>query len=104
MKFSFARGAEADLNEIWTYLAERDLQKADRTIDAISAKCLLLLDNPNLGRARPELNINYRSLVSGDYTIFYRFHNQHVQITRILHASRNLSHIIWLDDDSALPD
>ncbi len=103
MRFSFARDAETDLDEIWIYFGERNIAKAQRTVEAIQERCLLLLDNPNLGRARPELNVNYRSLVIGDYVIYYRFHNQHVQIYRILHSSRDLSTLVWLDDDSSLP-
>jgi len=103
MKLSYARGAQADLDEIWTYLAERNPRKADQTIDSITDRFLMILDNPSIGRARTDLNVHYRSLSIGEYTIFYRLHNQHIQIFHVLHNSRDLSQIVWIDDDPSQP-
>jgi len=99
----YARSAEADIMELWAFHAERSEQNARRIVQRIHDKCELLRDFPNLGRARPEIGVVYRSLPVGNYTIFYRYHNERVQIVRVLSANANLAKIVWLDDDSSLP-
>jgi toxin ParE1/3/4 len=47
--------AEADLVDIWVYIAEDSPSMADAFIARIQEKCLLLMANPTLGRNRPEL-------------------------------------------------
>lgn len=47
--------AEEDLIEIWVYIAQDNPAAADRLLDDIDAKCLLLARNPRLGTIRPDI-------------------------------------------------
>jgi plasmid stabilization system protein ParE len=47
--------AEADLIELWLYIAQDNLGAADRLLDAIDDTCSLLAANPQLGPARPDI-------------------------------------------------
>ena len=99
----YARGAQADIMEIWAFNAERSEQKANRMVQDIDAKCELILDYPNLGRARPEIGSGYRSLPVGKYVIYYQVRGERISISRVLSAHQDISGITWLDDDPALP-
>jgi plasmid stabilization system protein ParE len=54
MAHRLAPQAEAALDAIWSHGAEASgsIESADRLIDSITARFLLLADNPFLGRAR----------------------------------------------------
>lgn len=43
--------AEEDLEEIWSFVAERDVEAADRLIDSITGRFDHLLAYPEAGRA-----------------------------------------------------
>lgn len=82
--------ANADLLEIWVYLAEYDIEDANRTIQAIGRKCLDCADLPGMGRRRDDLAPGLRSISHGNYLIFYRLAGDDIQIMRVLHGARDL--------------
>ena len=85
--------ANSDLDEIWYYVATRSgsLEIADRLIDSITERFLLLANYPNLGRARDEdLRPDLRSFPVGEYIIIYRIRGAEVLILRVLRGSRNM--------------
>jgi toxin ParE1/3/4 len=47
--------AEADLTDIFVYIAEDNLPAAERVLRSIGKKCDLLAGTPGMGRERPEL-------------------------------------------------
>jgi len=55
--------AEADLIDIWAYIAPDNMDAADRLLDTFEAKGLLLAENPQLGQARPDIEKEFRYLV-----------------------------------------
>lgn len=85
--------AEADLVEIWQFIARDDLRAADRQLDRIEAQCRLLASNPRLGRLRPEIAHDARAWVVGRYLILYRALNGGVEIVRIVHGARSIEQI-----------
>ena len=85
--------ARADLLEIWVYIAEDNIVAADRVLSAIDLKCKELTESPNLGRVRSDLALSLRSVVEGNYVIFYRIKDNDIQIVRVLHGSRDLRRI-----------
>jgi toxin ParE1/3/4 len=93
------RAAEADLLEIWSYHFELSEKTADRTIDEITGKCDLLLEFPFMGRGRGELGTGYRSLPVGNYVLFYRVAEVKIEISRILHGSRDLTGIFIQEEE-----
>lgn len=85
--------ADSDLNEIWYFIAieSGSVEIADRLIDSITDRFLLLAGHPNVGRARDEdLRPGLRTFPVGKYVIIYRIQDEDVLILRVLHASRNI--------------
>lgn len=82
--------AEEDLEEIWSFVAERDVEAADRLIDEIIGRFDHLLAYPAAGRARHDLLVNLRSLPVKRYVIFYQPTEDGVEIFRVLHGSRDV--------------
>lgn len=85
--------AQADLKEIWLYLAERNVDTARQVIAELLSKFRLLESNPALGRERHELIVNLRSFPYKKYLIFYLPINDGVEILRVLHAARNIEDV-----------
>lgn len=82
--------AEADLDEIWLYIAQDDPDAADRFLDFIEERCQLLAENPLMGRSRPELAPGLRSFPAGDYIIFYSPIQGGVEIVRVVSGARDI--------------
>ena len=82
--------AEADLTDIWVFVARDDLQAANRLLDQIYEKCRLLSRSPKVGRKRPELNRSIRSFPVGNYVIFYREGATGIEVARVLHGRRDI--------------
>jgi len=86
--------ADADLDEIWYYVASRSgsVEMADRLIGAITDRFMLLATHPNIGRARDEdLRPGLRSFPVGEYVIIYRVCQEDVLILRVWHGRRNIA-------------
>jgi len=87
---SLSRAAEADLLEIWCYIAEDSFDAADRVLGAIDAQSKKAAENPRIGQPRHDLSPGMRSLVSGSYVIFYRETLGGVTVMRVLHGARDV--------------
>ncbi len=85
------RSAEADLADIWRYIARDSPQNASRLVRRIRTMCsTTLADNPYIGRARPELAPGLRSFPVGNYIVFYRPIEDGVEVVRVVHGSRDI--------------
>jgi toxin ParE1/3/4 len=74
MSYRLSSLAEQDLEEIWFYVAEdASPTTADRLIDAIFNRFEMLVEQPRMGRNRPEFGDGVRSLVVASYVIYYRY-------------------------------
>ncbi len=82
--------AADDLVEIWEYIADDSVTRADAFIDDVDAKFRLLAEQPMLGRGREELAPGLRSLPLGRYVIFYEVIPDGIAIVRVLHGARDL--------------
>jgi toxin ParE1/3/4 len=82
--------AQIDLLDIWDFLSERNISTADQFLDTITAQFEKFLAFPEMGRRREEFGREYRSFVVGDYVVFYRILGETIEISRVLHGSRNL--------------
>ena len=83
--------AEVDLVDIWRYIARDSPQNASRLVRRIRTLCnTALVDNPLIGRARPELVRDLRSFLVGNYIVFYRPIENGVEIVRVLHGNRDI--------------
>jgi len=92
----FTARAREDLLDIWVYIATRSSEAAaDRAYDGIEQTCGLLRDHPHLGRARPEIHGDARSLVIDRWLALYRVTANGAQIVRIIDSARDLAAIEW---------
>ncbi len=92
----FTRQAREDLLDIWRYVAAHASDGvADRVFDSIERTCALLKDHPRVGRARPEIHSDARSLVIERWLALYRVTEDGAQIVRVIDGARDLSAISW---------
>lgn len=82
--------AEADILEVWDYIADDSFEAADRWVDQLDEKFKLLGTQPIMGRARDELEPGARSFPFGRYVIFYMPVNGGIDILRVLHGARDI--------------
>jgi len=82
--------AEADILEIWGYIAEDSVIAADRWVDKLDEKFALWATQPMMGRARDELSSGIRSLAFGRYVVFFQPSPDGIDVVRVLHGSRDI--------------
>jgi toxin ParE1/3/4 len=88
--FRITRRAQADLDEIWLYVAADRPEAADQLLDRFQARFELLASQPHLGESRPEIGPRLRSFPVGSYIVYYRLLEEDagVEIVRLLHGAR----------------
>jgi toxin ParE1/3/4 len=92
----FTARAREDLLDIWLYVATHNSEAvADRVYDSIEQTCGLLNEHPHLGRARPEIQPEARSVVIERWLALYRITEDGAQVVRIIDGARGLSAIEW---------
>lgn len=82
--------AEADLEEIWDFIAMDSPEIACRFLRALNEHISNLTQNPKIGRERGDLAVGLRSVPFGSYVIFYRPQKDSIEIARVLHGSRDI--------------
>ena len=94
-KARFTASAEADLLDLWLYIAEDNPLAADNTVDSIYRSAQQLAEQPMLGRARPELAAGLRSLPTQTPYILFHFPDDKggVIVVRVLHHARDIEAI-----------
>ena len=92
--------AITDLQQIKAYIAEElcNVQAAVNTVATITKRIRMLADFPDSGASLSSIvdfETDYRFLVCGNYTAFYRTENQTVHIIRVLYGRRNFMQILF---------
>jgi toxin ParE1/3/4 len=82
--------AEADLIEIWTYIAQASPIRADKQLDEIDEKSHMLAQSPFIGKARDEFGPTIRSFPISNYLLFYQPIEDGIEIIRVLHGARDI--------------
>ena len=88
-QFRVSDVARSDLDEIWLYIAQDNLDAADKLIHAIVSRFTKLAVMPLIGRQREELSPRLRSFPVSRYVIFYRLIEDGIEIVRVLHGARD---------------
>jgi toxin ParE1/3/4 len=99
MAHRLAPQAEAELDDIWYYIAKEShsIAIADRVVDAITDRFFLLATHPHLGRRRDDgLLPGLRSFPVGEYVIVYRVEgaSADVLILRVIRGSRDIEALL----------
>jgi toxin ParE1/3/4 len=89
--------AEAELDDIWYYVAKESgsIRIADRLIESITGRFCLLSRYPHIGRRRDhDLRPGLRSFPVGEYLIIYRAEGEDVLILHVMRGSRNIQALL----------
>ena len=98
VRLRFTEQARQDLRDLWRGWAEyAALEVADRLLDEIESKIRLLLQFPNAGRRRDDLQPGIRSYSAGDVVIFYRISDSVLDVVRVLHGRRDVESLFQGD-------
>ena len=101
-RIRYSTRSREDLFEIWRYVATHNSEAvADRVFDNIERACGRLKDHPGLGRGRPEIHADARSLVIDRWLAIYRVAEAGAQVVRVVDGARDLSTIEWASDWAA---
>jgi toxin ParE1/3/4 len=88
--YDFHPEAALDLDEIWDYIADRNLDAADRVVDDILAGIDALVAFPYQGHERPDLTSRpLRFIIVCDYLIAYAPDRKPLWVIAIIHGRRN---------------
>ncbi len=82
--------AHLDLFEIWDYIATDSIAQADKMSDEFDRVFSLLAENPEIGRAREELEEGLQSFPVAHYVIFYEAVQEGIEVLRVLHGARDI--------------
>ncbi len=84
--------AETDLVEIWSYIADDNEPAADRLLGRIDGVLTMLLEHPQAGRLRPDLQQSeLRSFSVKNYVVFYRPMPDGIEVVRVLSGYLDLA-------------
>lgn len=92
--------ADHDLEHIYEYaLAKFGVEQAVSYVISFDNVFEKLLADPHLGRKRPEIFKDLRSIVKEDHIVFYRILEDRIRIVRILSARRDLPKMYFSYDE-----
>jgi toxin ParE1/3/4 len=78
--------AQADLDEIWDYTADRwGLDQAETYTRQLWKDIAIVADRPAIGRECNDVRRGYRMYPSGSHVLFYRHTVDGIDVVRILH-------------------
>ncbi|MBD2311038.1 type II toxin-antitoxin system RelE/ParE family toxin [Desertifilum sp. FACHB-1129] len=85
--------AELDLLDIWDYIADDSMDRADEFLNRIEEKLRLIARSPGVGRKRDELLPGLQSFPIGNYVVFYQEIPDGIDVIRVLRGSRDIEAI-----------
>ncbi len=93
MSITWSEVAEADLDDLYDYIARDVPYYAEQFIDRLIEAVGVLKDHPKLGRRVPEADNreDVRELIFQSYRVIYLIESEHVHILTIIHGSRDLA-------------
>ncbi|MBV8428947.1 MAG: type II toxin-antitoxin system RelE/ParE family toxin [Hyphomicrobiales bacterium] len=84
------RAAEADIAEIWAYLAaEASEPVATRVVEKIMDACQLFCHFPLAGASREQFAPGLRLGFAGRYAVYYQHSDHRLVVIRVLHGARD---------------
>ena len=99
-RYVLTPSAKRDVNDIWDYIANDNIEAADRVLNALESAMVKLAKNPGAGHWREELaDKRHRFLLVYSYLIVYRQEAKPLQVVRVLHAARDVQSVLRLSPD-----
>ena len=88
--YAFHPDAFTDIDRLWEYVAEHNIDAADRVIADISDALRTLVASPHIGHRRPDLTGRpLRFHLVRDYLIAYGSDESPLWVVAVLHGRRN---------------
>ena len=88
MDYVLSPRAQADIDEIWDYSADRwDVDQATRYIAQIRQAIEVVARDPRRGRSCDEIRRGYRRFSVGSHVPFFRIVGGQIDVVRVLHQS-----------------
>jgi len=97
MAFHLTPEAEAELDDIWLYIARESgsVEIASRLVETVTQRFWLLGQHPQMGRRRDhDLREGLRSFPVGEYVILYRVVAGDALILHVMHCSRDIEGLV----------
>ncbi|MCA9047318.1 MAG: type II toxin-antitoxin system RelE/ParE family toxin [Planctomycetaceae bacterium] len=82
--------AQADLDQIWLFIARDNPAAADHFLDRLISRCQSYANQPLLGERRPDVGSGVRCFSIGHYVVFYLPLVDGVQVVRVIHGARDI--------------
>jgi plasmid stabilization system protein ParE len=90
-KYVLTREADKDLADIWEYIAQDNLDAADRWDTRLRDACASLARNPGIGHKRPDLtDLPVLFWPVGAYLILYRVTKRRTEIVGVTQGARDI--------------
>lgn len=98
-RYVLTPSAKRDVEDIWAYIANDNIQAADRVVDGIETALIKLSKRPASGHWREDLaEKRYRFFLVYSYLIVYRHDVKPIQVIRVLHAARDVQGLLGLQE------
>jgi toxin ParE1/3/4 len=88
VKIVWSEPARQDLRQIFEYIANENLNAARRLLVEIKEQAIILIDNPQIGRAGRVEGTRELVLSGTNYILPYRVKAKQVQILAVFHGAR----------------
>lgn len=85
----FTVSAARDLDVIYEYIGQDNLDAAVKHRQRLEKRWLALVDQPRIGTKRDDIEPDLRSVTEGNYVIFYRIVQDGIQVVRVLHTAQD---------------
>ncbi len=79
---------EADLFAVWEHIAADNRAAANRVLERLESRFQLLLKFPDIGERQDKYHPGMRSVVEGQYIVFYEPTDYGVTVHRVIHGAR----------------
>jgi plasmid stabilization system protein ParE len=90
-RYVLSVAAELDLDEIWEYIAQDNLDAADRWIGKLFDAFQLLAQTPTIGHKREDLTpLPVLFWPVGAYLILYRVQSEWIEIVAVTQGARDI--------------
>ncbi|MDY7007703.1 MAG: type II toxin-antitoxin system RelE/ParE family toxin [Cyanobacteriota bacterium] len=85
--------ASQDLDEIFDYFSNHNVDAGETFVIAFENKCEKLLQFPKMGKSYQDIEPSLRGIPLDNYIILYRLIDNGVEIVRVVSGYRNLEYI-----------
>lgn len=93
MRLELSRFVESDLEAIADFIAQDNPPRAVSFLQEIRRKILQVGEQPLLYQLRPEIGVDTRLAVAGNYLILFHITGNVVRIERVVYGGRDLPHL-----------